>query len=148
LELAVEEFLGGREDLEGCGWRTGSIQITSDRSRIYIDCSGGEDEPVPVWAVDWELDNPVAPTLASFGDLVSTWITAIDLDAWKWNADSDGWDRDWDWAGERCRPRQPPIPRRDRRPAGSSNGRASWDFACRPKREAQNERYVSSRRPR
>jgi hypothetical protein len=96
LELAVEESLGGREDLEGCGWQAGWIQVTSDRSRIYIDCSGDDNEPVSVWAVDWELDNPVAPTLGSFGDLVSTWITAIDLGAWKWNADRNGWDWDRD----------------------------------------------------
>jgi hypothetical protein len=70
------------------GW----LQLTSGPPSLTIDCAVPEAAPVPVYAVEWE-DWPTSPSLASLGDLVQTWIAALDEGFWRWNAETGQWER-------------------------------------------------------
>lgn len=62
---------------------------------LAIDCSDPDTDRTPIRVVDW-ADGLMGDVVAgSVGELVSIWIDAIDLGAWRYDSGLARWERDW-----------------------------------------------------
>ena len=98
LEEAVAQYHSGREVLSRAGrdpdddlppsWFPITRQGHGDV--VVCDCGGAGVDVSPIHIVVWEQPQP-EPAAASFGDMVSLWIAAIDAGAWVFEADDRSW---------------------------------------------------------
>jgi len=57
---------------------------------VVCDCGAGSGAVSSIHLVEWEEPSP-EPAAASFGDMVSLWIAAIDAKRWVYDADDRRW---------------------------------------------------------
>jgi hypothetical protein len=107
LEEAVTRHRRHYEMLEGIDgldpdymWPTGRIFVTStSNSVVSCDCTVEDGRPSPIYCQfthDWDPDGIEQQKTASFGELVTWWIEALDQGAWSFNPGKGNWDYDWE----------------------------------------------------
>jgi hypothetical protein len=101
LDEAIEEYRTGREtashafdDNADRGWHRTWLPITiAANGSVVCDCSAREGEPAPIYNVKWDsLHEPPKPAARSFGEMVTWWIDAFDLGAWRFDRTLGHWD--------------------------------------------------------
>ena len=100
LEEAVDEYRRGRALLSegaitGDDWPANWFPITRQGHGdvVVCDCGAGSGDVSTIHLVAWEEPAP-EPAAASFGDMVSLWIDAIDAKRWVYDADNRRWSSD------------------------------------------------------
>jgi hypothetical protein len=93
LDEAVEQYRSGREITARAfdgdadrGWPRTWLPITvaANGTVVVCNCAGQEGEPAPIYNVRWDsLHEPPEPAAPSFGEMVTWWIDAFDLGAWR-----------------------------------------------------------------
>ena len=80
-------------------WQPGWLPITTNGAgtTIACDCSVPEGEPSPMYAVNWGVrENFYEPSAASFGQMVTWWIEALDDGSWRYDREAGRWDYNWE----------------------------------------------------
>jgi SMI1 / KNR4 family (SUKH-1) len=86
LQVSVEDtldFLATDSD-----WKPGWLKFMNEKPYIALDCSGGYDDPVPVWHYDYAQLPPTRPAFVSLGELFLFWISLLDDGYMYWDAPS------------------------------------------------------------
>jgi hypothetical protein len=79
-------------------WNPSWLPITFNGAgtTIACDCSVADGEPSPMHALNWSVpDNFHEPGSASFGQMVTWWIEALDSGAWRYDPEAARWRYDW-----------------------------------------------------
>lgn len=99
LEVAVISCQTWREvhaEIDPSNWPSTWLPMSSlDDTAIIIDCASAH-EPVTVQWYIAEGGTDGGPDLLSMGDLVETWIGAIDCGGWWYDRGSKRWESDWE----------------------------------------------------
>jgi hypothetical protein len=79
-------------------WPPGWLPTTTNGAgtTIACGCSVPEGEPSPMYAVNWGTrENFYEPSAQSFGQMVMSWIDALDTEAWRYLPAEGRWFYDW-----------------------------------------------------
>lgn len=81
---------------EASDWRWSWLPITRDKHPLVLECAGGDNEPVPARSFSFEEPDAASEGAASFGELVTVWLEAMECGAWRYDESSGFWDYDWE----------------------------------------------------
>ena len=98
-EDAADFATGTPRATPGWWWQPGWLPITTNGAgtTIACDCSVPEGEPSPMYAVNWGVrENFYEPSAASFGQMVTWWIEALDDGSWRYDREAGRWDYNWE----------------------------------------------------
>jgi cell wall assembly regulator SMI1 len=85
-------------------WNPAWLPIDGPQLPTVIDCSVPEGEPTPLRFIDLaDVEESPKPRAQSLGQMVSWWIAALETGAWKWDRQSETWERDRDRLDETIR---------------------------------------------
>jgi cell wall assembly regulator SMI1 len=88
-------------------WRASWLPVTAfiDGDFLVCDCGVAPSAPSPIHIVEWEDPDP-SPRAASFEEMVSAWIEAIDVKRWVYDDGTRSWysDDTRSVAGQRVHP--------------------------------------------
>jgi hypothetical protein len=79
------------QDDYGPDWQPGWLPMTGGEYPLVLDCSVGDEEPVPVYWFSFEAGDYDKPDALSIGDVVSTWLELIDRGVWVYERDDNRW---------------------------------------------------------
>lgn len=86
LQVAAQEYEDFRDPMRDAGDPEGLVSPVGRKPTLYFHCSGPRDVPVPIYSRN-DYTDPPRLVLPSIGELVLTWISYIDRDIFKTNAD-------------------------------------------------------------
>ena len=95
LETVALGYENAKDDLLDSYGLVKMLEPFSDHPIIFVDCGGPRDEPVAIYSLsDWVADP--RRVMASFGELIATWIGYIERGVHTTNPDGT-----WDFDHER-----------------------------------------------